>query len=126
MTSGPDPIDVAVGARVRLLRKHRDLSQSALADALGLTFQQVQKYERGANRISASMLVRIAARLETTVGQLIGEEGGGKPPEAHYANLQVPGATDMLTIFAALSPELRRALIIFSRTLAREAPLKVV
>ena len=63
---GPDPIDVAVGARVRIRRRWLGFSQTQLATALGITFQQVQKYERGANRVSASMLVKIAAKLETT------------------------------------------------------------
>jgi transcriptional regulator with XRE-family HTH domain len=63
----PDPIDVHVGAKVRLRRKQLGLSQSALAEALGLTFQQDQKYERGANRVSASMLVRIARRLDVQI-----------------------------------------------------------
>jgi transcriptional regulator with XRE-family HTH domain len=67
-SSSPDPIDVHVGTRVRIRRKQLGLSQSALADALGLTFQQVQKYERGANRVSSSMLVRIARRLEVSIG----------------------------------------------------------
>ena len=67
----PNPIDVEVGARIRVRRKYLSLSQSALAEALGLTFQQVQKYERGANRVSASMLVKIAAKLDTTVGALV-------------------------------------------------------
>ena len=58
---GPDPIDVTVGAAIRFRRKEIDHSQSALAEALGVTFQQVQKYERGTNRISASMLVRASA-----------------------------------------------------------------
>lgn len=52
--STPDPIDVQVGARLRALRKMRKPTQSELAGALGLSFQQVQKYENGANRISAS------------------------------------------------------------------------
>jgi transcriptional regulator with XRE-family HTH domain len=68
VNDSPDPIDVEVGARIRVRRKYLSLSQSALAEALGLTFQQVQKYERGANRVSASMLVKIATRLDTTVG----------------------------------------------------------
>lgn len=59
----PDPVDVHVGARVRLLRKRLGVTQQALADAIGLTFQQVQKYERGQNRISASVLHRIARAL---------------------------------------------------------------
>jgi len=69
MTSDtPHPIDVHVGQRVRLRRKQRDLSQGRLADALGLTFQQVQKYERGTNRVSASKLYEIARVLEVPVG----------------------------------------------------------
>ena len=57
----PDPVDVHVGARLRLRRKAINQSQEALAKHLGLTFQQVQKYERGVNRISASMMYRAAA-----------------------------------------------------------------
>ena len=62
LVDGPHPVDVAVGARIRTIRKSRGLSQGALGAALGLTFQQVQKYERGANRVSASKLVEIANR----------------------------------------------------------------
>lgn len=61
----PDPIDVHVGSRVRLRRTLLGLSQERLGEALGLTFQQVQKYERGSNRIGASRLVRIADILDT-------------------------------------------------------------
>ena len=53
---GGDPVDAHVGARVRLRRKMLGLSQEKLAQALGLTFQQIQKYELGANRIAASRL----------------------------------------------------------------------
>lgn len=73
---GPDPIDVAVGKEIRARRKWLGISQSALADALTVSFQQVQKYERGANRVSASMLVRIAQKLDTSVGELVGETPG--------------------------------------------------
>ena len=55
-TPTPHPIDVHVGLRVRGRRHELGMSQSTLADALGVSFQQVQKYERGANRVSASML----------------------------------------------------------------------
>ncbi|MFN9927673.1 MAG: helix-turn-helix domain-containing protein, partial [Phenylobacterium sp.] len=68
-----DPVDVAVGARIRLLRKVRGLSQQALAEAAGVTFQQIQKYERGANRVSASMLTRIAKTLEVPMAEMFGE-----------------------------------------------------
>ncbi|MGE0717656.1 MAG: helix-turn-helix domain-containing protein [Alphaproteobacteria bacterium] len=64
---GPSPIDVHVGRQVRLYRTVAGLSQTQLAEAIGLTFQQVQKYERGGNRISASKLVQIAQVLGTPV-----------------------------------------------------------
>ena len=61
------PIDVHVGQAVRRLRKARGVSQEALAAALGLTFQQVQKYENGANRVSASKLFQISRFLQVEV-----------------------------------------------------------
>jgi len=64
----PDPVDVHVGMRMRTRRQQLGQSQTALADALGITFQQVQKYERAANRISASMLHRAAAFQDVPVG----------------------------------------------------------
>lgn len=64
---GPDPIDIHVGARVRLRRTLMGFSQSQLGEAVGLTFQQIQKYERGANRISASMLHHLGQVLDVPV-----------------------------------------------------------
>jgi len=69
--AAPDPIDVLVGQRIRARRKVLGMTQTTLAEALGLTFQQVQKYERGANRISASMLVRAARRLDVKPSELL-------------------------------------------------------
>lgn len=66
-TAGPHPVDVHVGRAVRWRRKLRGLSQQALAERIGLTFQQVQKYETGANRISASALHAIAGALEVPI-----------------------------------------------------------
>lgn len=64
----PHPIDIAVGRRLRLARKARGLSQSALGQGIGLTsFQQVQKYERGQNRIAASKLAEAAIFLDVPV-----------------------------------------------------------
>jgi transcriptional regulator with XRE-family HTH domain len=109
---GPDPIDVAVGARVRIRRRWLGFSQTQLANALGITFQQVQKYERGANRVSASMLVKIAAKLETTVAALVGEDGQAPVEAIIYAQLATPGATELLAAFAAIEDgEARRALL---------------
>jgi transcriptional regulator with XRE-family HTH domain len=62
-----DPRDAAIGKRVRALRLHRGMSQTTLGDSLDLTFQQVQKYERGTNRISAGRLHRIAELLDVPI-----------------------------------------------------------
>ena len=61
---GPDAVDVHVGARIRLRRTLLGMSQSALGEAVGLTFQQIQKYERGANRVSASRLWEFSQVLD--------------------------------------------------------------
>lgn len=63
----PNPIDVHVGSRVRLRRMLVGMSQERLGDMLGLTFQQVQKYEKGANRIGASRLYQISQILGVSV-----------------------------------------------------------
>jgi transcriptional regulator with XRE-family HTH domain len=65
--SAANPIDLHVGARIRMRRRLQGVSQEKLAEALGLTFQQVQKYERGANRVSASKLYEIAAMLKAPI-----------------------------------------------------------
>lgn len=77
---GPDPVDVHVGARVRDLRIAEGMSQSALAARIGLTFQQVQKYERGTNRISASVLFRIGHELNVPVAYFF-DEMSARPAE---------------------------------------------
>jgi transcriptional regulator with XRE-family HTH domain len=83
----PNPVDLHVGARIRLRRRMQGVSQEKLADALGLTFQQVQKYERGANRVSASKLYEIAAALRAPIGYFFdgladpaGDEGAAARP----------------------------------------------
>src|SRR5215469_13542399 len=63
----PNPIDIHVGARVRLRRTLLGMSQEKLGEAIGLTFQQVQKYERGANRVGASRLYELARVLDVPV-----------------------------------------------------------
>ena len=64
----PNPIDTHVGARIRLRRTLLGISQEKLGEALGLSFQQVQKYERGANRVGASRLYDLARVLDVPVG----------------------------------------------------------
>ncbi len=67
MIKTPDPIDVHVGSRVRARRKMLSLSQTQLGQELGVTFQQVQKYERGTNRIGSSRLFRMSSALDVPV-----------------------------------------------------------
>jgi transcriptional regulator with XRE-family HTH domain len=66
-TDKPNPIDVHVGSRIRLRRNMLALSQEKLGEAIGLTFQQVQKYERGANRVGASRLHELSRVLDVPV-----------------------------------------------------------
>ena len=74
----PNPIDKHVGSRVRMRRMMLGMSQEKLGDALGLTFQQVQKYEKGTNRIGASRLQQISLILQVPVSFFF--EGAPRPP----------------------------------------------
>lgn len=67
MTKSPNSTDIHVGARVRMRRLMLNLSQTELGDALGVTFQQVQKYEKGANRIGAGRLQQISSFLQVPI-----------------------------------------------------------
>ncbi len=111
----PDPTDLHVGARVRAERVRRGLSQSALANAIGVTFQQVQKYERGANRISASMLLRIANSLDVRVAELFPgrEASAGRGVEIGV----LEGGTELAERYAAMSSEQRASLLRIAREL---------
>lgn len=111
LESHPDPIDVAVGARIRMRRRHVGVSQQALADELGVSFQQVQKYERGSNRVSASVLVKIARRLDCTVAALVGEESR-TVDDALAPTLAAPGALVLLEAYVRIQdPQIRRKLV---------------
>ena len=89
--TAPNPIDKHVGSRARMRRMMLGLSQEKIADALGLTFQQVQKYEKGANRISASRLHQLAGILQVPVpfffeGAPSQSRSGGKAESPNYVN----------------------------------------
>jgi transcriptional regulator with XRE-family HTH domain len=72
-----NPVDEAVGARIRLLRKRRKMSQEQLGQAIGVTFQQIQKYENGKNRVGASRLHRVAIALDVPITELF--DGSAEP-----------------------------------------------
>jgi transcriptional regulator with XRE-family HTH domain len=92
-----DPIDRHVGARIRMRRLMLDNSQSDLADALGLSFQQVQKYEKGTNRVSASRLQQIAGFLQVPVPFFFEDVPTASCRPTHGTQLLSPAyVTDML------------------------------
>ena len=74
---GPNPIDKYVGSRVRMRRLMLGMSQTKLADAIGITFQQVQKYEKGTNRMGSSRLQQVANVLKAPISFFF--EGGPNP-----------------------------------------------
>ncbi len=116
-TNGPDPVDVEVGITIRRLRKERGVSQSELGKALGISFQQIQKYELGTNRISASMLVKAAKAIGVQPSDLLPRTDAKLlPPFASL--LGVRGAEELLQGFAAIkSPRHRRAVLTLVRAM---------
>lgn len=98
MKKAPNEVDRHVGSRVRMRRMLLGMSQEKLGDALGLTFQQVQKYEKGTNRISASRLQHIAGILGVTIDYLY----EGSAPDATapgFAEGDAPGyQADMMSV----------------------------
>lgn len=117
---GPDPIDVFVGLRIRVRRKTLGLTQGALADALGLSFQQVQKYERGANRVSASMLVKTARFLDCPVSYFVDEQELAETPAGSVADMMQPGAIEALKAYSSIPPPRRLAVLNLMRSLAED------
>jgi transcriptional regulator with XRE-family HTH domain len=83
-TRQPHPVDVAVGINVRRRRKELGMSQETLAEAIDLTFQQVQKYEKGSNRISCSKLVEISKALQCSPSKLLPESELLDDGEMHW------------------------------------------
>ena len=121
----PAEVDAALGAAIRLRRRTLGISQEMLAVKCGVSFQQIQKYENGSNRISFSRLVQIATALHCRVNDLIdvlagADEGGPKDLQLRL-RMGLPGALELLEAFETLQPALRSALVEFARALAAKA-----
>src|SRR6267142_5990335 len=121
-TGVPDPVDVYVGGRVRTRRLLLGMNQEELAKRLGLTFQQVQKYESGANRVSASRLWEIAEVLGVTPeyffsGLPFGEEGEQTPEDQRLREkMQRPETIDLVRVYYRISdPLIRRQVLEMAR-----------
>jgi len=109
-----------IGARIRARRRQLGLSQSELADQLGVSFQQVQKYERGANRVAASTLVVTAMALGVGISWLVGEDAPQEGELELLSALSRPGALEILQAFNAI-PDLRgrNALLAIAEEMSR-------
>ena len=123
-------VDVHVGGRIRIRRRLIGMSQEALAQALGLTFQQVQKYERGSNRVSASKLYATAKVLEVPVHYFFDGLSDSPASEATDEDgrersihdfLQTSAGLELADSFPKLSVPLQRRILEFVRVLANDA-----
>jgi transcriptional regulator with XRE-family HTH domain len=130
--SGPNPIDLHVGSRIRLRRKVLGVSQESLAADLGLTFQQIQKYERGTNRVSASKLYEIARSLQTTTSYFFdgfADPYSGKAQTPEYVEekaavdfLMTPEGLEMAALFPKIPKgKMRRRVLDLVRAMSEEA-----
>jgi transcriptional regulator with XRE-family HTH domain len=124
-TGVPNPVDVHVGARVRTRRLLIGMNQETLARALGLTFQQVQKYEGGANRVSASRLSQIAEILGVPISYFFNdlEPEGSEPSPRDLESrerLQRPETIDLIRSYYAIAdPEIRRQFLEMVKAVAQ-------
>ncbi len=125
-SSSIHPVDLHVGGMIRAHRKRVGMSQTQLADALGLTFQQVQKYERGSNRVSASKLFEIAQTLGLTISTFFeGLDQSSSAGESISADLiqfaNLPGADTLIHAYRHLTPSVRRALANLAGAMSAQA-----
>src|SRR5258707_13594862 len=91
------PLDAMVGARIRMFRVDRGMSQIMLAERIGVTYQQMQKYERGAHRVGAGRLFQIASVVDVSVGELFESSRAGSPGlDSPVRLLAEPGALRVL------------------------------
>ena len=123
----PDKVDVEVGQRIKVLRNDAGISQTVLAEELGVTFQQVQKYEKGVNRVGAGRLTKIAGVLNVPVSKLLGTRRGApvatsRGHENSASPLQLlttPGALRLLRAYAKLEDGvMRRSIVAMAENVA--------
>jgi transcriptional regulator with XRE-family HTH domain len=128
----PNPVDIHVGSRVRLRRTLLGMSQEKLGDALGLTFQQVQKYERGANRVGASRLYDLSRVLDVPVAYFFEEfadapsvAGVAEPTtDAYQPNPMMKRETlELVRAYLRIAdPQIKRRLFELTKALAAAYP----
>ena len=125
---GPNPVDRHVGLRIRMRRKELGISQERLAESIGLTFQQVQKYERAANRVSASKLWEMSRALATNIsyfyeglGDAIESPGSNLPRESMQDFLLTAEGIELAAVFPKIAKgRVRRKILELVRAMAGE------
>lgn len=113
------PVDKKIGARIRARRLEIGMSQETLAQRLGVTFQQVQKYEKGSNRVAAPTLLDLSEALQTSVVSLL-------PKTRHEAGASLiddPDIAGFMPLLLDLNRDGRRALANIAKTLAKDPKL---
>ena len=115
-TRSPDPRDREVGQRIRAQRLICKMSQEELGDRVGITFQQIQKYEKGTNRVAAGRLIRIAEILEVPVNFLMegdkSTSGSAEQVNSALSFLKTAGAVRLLRAYNQIgTSEIRQALV---------------
>jgi len=126
---GPKPVNRHVGLRIRMRRKELGISQERLAESIGLTFQQVQKYERAANRVSASKLWEMSKALAAPVGYFYdglsdaaGPLAASVPRESMQDFLMTPEGIELAATFPKIPRgRVRRRILDLVRAMAGEA-----
>jgi transcriptional regulator with XRE-family HTH domain len=118
------PLDAMVGARIRMFRVNRGMSLTVLAERIGVTFQQVQKYERGTNRVGASRLSQIASVLGVSVCELFETSEAGSPSlNSPVRLLAEPGALRVLKAYArTTNPRVRLCIAKLVESIASRTP----
>lgn len=124
---GAQPIDAEVGRRIRAFRRRAGLTQKALAQAIGVSFQQLQKYEGAINRASASRLAAIARCLDLPVEAFFDPSPPDSATQDARSSPALAGdqAADLLRAFFAIpDAQHRQAILALTRTLAREVEME--
>lgn len=125
----PHPVDRHVGRRVKLRRMALEISQDTLGKAMGVTFQQIQKYEKGVNRISASKIYELAGQLEVPIQYFFDGYADGSGYGAGFAEaaegdpfmdlLQSPEGVQLCRYFASIKdPKVKRRVLDLVKSIA--------
>jgi transcriptional regulator with XRE-family HTH domain len=119
------PLDEALGMLIAERRKLRGISQAELGATIGVSFQQVQKYERGSNRVSFSRLITLAHALDCRAVDLVGDldDPASLRPvrKQEPSHLALPGARDLISAYGSLPKGLRRTILNLAQEIARNS-----